>query len=165
MACEICASYVSDWLLRPMRFDEILYKDIHHKRLSNMIHEIIPIFNRFLQEISIIQIEMALMIMNVDISLEDAKEPEEIHKVAWTSIGKWCRFVSDDFNTVEVLLQENCIFKDKSPEFINIWIGYCMCNLTSVKEIHQEHSEARHLLLLKQMPTVIQTDIFDELYN
>jgi hypothetical protein len=160
--CDICAAFVSDWLVRPMRNDEILYKDIHHKRLSNMIHEIIPIFNRFLDEISTIQIEMAQMIMQIDISLAD-KGPEEIHKVAWTSIGKWCRFVAEDeFNTVEVLLQENCVFKDKTPEFIDIWIGYCMCNLTSVKGIHREHLQGKEVLL-KQIVSIPES--FDELYN
>jgi len=167
MACNVCASFVSDWLVRPMRNDELLYKDIHHRRLLHMIHEIIPIFNRFLQEISTIQIEMAQMTMNIDIALANKTEPEEIQKIAWTSIGKWCRFVSDDFETVDILLQENCVFKNKSPEFIDIWVGYCICNLTCVKGVHHEHLQGKHQLLLKQMVSVgiPETKEFDELYN
>lgn len=151
-----------------MRNDDILYKDIHHKRLSYTIHEIIPIFNRFLQEVSNIQIEMALMTMNIDIALADKTEPEEIQKIAWKSIGKWCKFLSEDeFNTIDIILQENCVFKDKTPEFLDIWIGYCMCNLTCVKDVHREHLEGKHQLLLKQMVGHIPetNDIIDELYN
>lgn len=169
MSCNICASFVSDWLLRPMRNDEILYEAIHHRRLSRMIHEVIPIFTRFLEQVSNIQIEMAHMTMQIDIALAD-KGPDEIHKVAWTSIGKWCRFVAeDDFKMVDILLQENCVFKDKTPEFLDIWIGYCICNLTCVKDVHREHLQGKHQLLFKQMVTLSvipeTKDIFDELYN
>jgi hypothetical protein len=149
-----------------MRNDELLYEAIHHRRLSHIIHEIIPIFTRFLEQVSNIQIEMAQMTMNIDVALADKTEPEDIHKVAWTSIGKWCKFVSDDFQTVDILLQENCVFKDKSPEIIDIWIGYCICNLTSVKDVHREHLQGKHQLLLKQMVGAIpETKEFDELYN
>jgi hypothetical protein len=131
-----------------------------------MIHEIIPIFTRFLQQVSTIQIEMAQMTMQIDIALADIKEPEELHKIAWMSIGKWCRFVAEDeFKTVEILLQENCVFKDKRPEIIDIWIGYCICNLTCVKDIHREHLQGKHQLLLKQMLAIPETKEFDELYN
>jgi hypothetical protein len=133
-----------------------------------MIHEIIPIFNRFLQEVSNIQIEMALMTMQIDIALADKTDPEEIQKIAWLSVGKWCRFVSDDFDTVDILLHENCVFKDKRPEFVDIWLGYCICNLTCVKEVHREHLQGKHQLLLKQMVGIIPETKeveFDELYN
>ena len=151
-------------MLRPMRNDELLYKDIHHRRLSHMIHEIIPIFTRFLEQVSNIQIEIAQMTMQIDIALADKTEPKEIHKVAWTSIGKWCRFISDDFETVDILLQEACVFKDKRSEFINMWIGYCMCNLTCVKNVHREHLEGKHQLLMKRM-LIPETKEFDDLYN
>jgi hypothetical protein len=154
-----------------MRNDELLYKDIHHKRLSYTIHEIIPIFDRFLQEISTIQLEMAQMTMNIDIAMADKEEPEDIDRVAWTSIGKWFRFIAEDeYNMVEVLLQENCVFKDKRPECIDIWIGYCICNLSCVKDVHREHLEGKHQLILKRMVGVIpetkemEFDI-DDLYN
>lgn len=165
MACTICASFVSDWLVRPMRNDELLYNLIHHRRLSHMIHEIIPMFNRFLQDISNMQIEMALLTMQIDIDMSDKTEPEEIYKIAWTSIGKWCRFVSDEFNMVEVLLKENCVFKDKGTESIDIWIGYCVCNLTCVKGVHQEHLQGKEVLLKKISGVSTKPDIFDELYN
>jgi hypothetical protein len=129
-----------------------------------MIYQVIPIFTRFLEQVSNIQIEMAHMTMNIDIALAN-KGPDEIHKVAWTSIGKWCRFVAeDDFKTVEILLQENCVFKDKGPEILDIWFGYCICNLTCVKDIHREHLQGKGLLL-KQMLAIPETKEFDELYN
>jgi hypothetical protein len=145
-----------------MRKDELLYNEIHHRRLSYTIHEIIPIISRFLQEVSTIQIEMGVMTMQIDIALSEKTEPEEIQKIAWMSIGKWFSFVAEDeFNTIDILLQENCVFKNKGSEIIHIWIGYCISNLTFVKDIHREHLEGKRLVLKRMVGVIPETKEMD----
>ena len=154
--------------MRPMRNDELLYKDIHHTRLLHSMPEILPIFTRFIESLSPWLLEMGIASMKIDLALNDDKNPDVLQILCWKSIAKWCNMSGDNtFKEINIILQEHCVFKNKDPEFTNIWIGYCISSVSCVKGIHREHLQGKHLLLLKKMPNVIietKDDMYKDLY-
>jgi hypothetical protein len=179
MECDMCAGFIFDWCKRPMRPDNILFKDIHHGRLARAMDEITPIFVRFMQEVLCIHLEMGLLMIKYDFQ-------EDGEKGRWESLTLWFEMSdSNVFEEIKLLLQEHCVFKDKSLRFCNIWIGFCITNLACVKGIHSEHLKGRRDLMHILCPGVskpmsmplplplgqaasMQDDsqyLYDELYN
>lgn len=144
MTCQICASFVHDWMMRPFRPDDILYKDIYHRRLSHVTPKAVPILARFLEEISEFQLEMALANMKIDIILTHSEDPVVIERAAWSSVGKWFS-IFDEFEEIAILLEEHCVFKGDIYAVTDAWLGYCLCNLACVKDVHREHSGTRRI--------------------
>ena len=144
MTCQICASFVNDWMMRPFRPDDILYKEIHHHRLGHVIPKAIPILSRFFEEISDFQLEMALGNMKIDIILTHSEDPVVIERAAWSSVGKWFSMF-DEFEEIAILLEEHCVFKGDIYAGTDAWLGYCLCNLACVKDVHREHSRTKRI--------------------
>lgn len=144
----MCAGFIFDWCKRPMSPDNVLFKDIHHRRLARAMDEITPILIRFIQEIPCIHLEMGLLMIKYDFH-------SDCEKGRWESLTRW--FETSDsnvFEEIKLLLQEHCVFKDKSAQFCNVWIGFCISNLACVKGIHSEHLKGRNHLMRIRVPVV-----------
>lgn len=130
--------------MRPFRPDDILYKEIHHHRLRQVIPKAIPILSRFFEKISDFQLEMALGNMKIDIILTHSEDPVVIERAAWSSVGKWFSMF-DEFEEIAILLEEHCVFKGDIYAGTDAWLGYCLCNLVCVKDVHREHSGTKRI--------------------
>jgi len=147
--CAICHDYIHDYMTRPMRPDELLFKDVHHRRLQKIIPECIRIFERFFARLSDFEFSVAAFIIEKDVG--DEKEEDVIKKTSWRSMTKWFIMLNSDYELIKCLIHENCISK-KADELLGFWLS----ELFIVKEIHMEHSRPRIVKFVQEE---------DELYN
>jgi len=146
MACSICHSYIYDYMMLPMRPDNILFKQVHAKRLQKIIPDLVVIFERFFAKLSDFEFSVAAFIVEKDAVSEDENE---LSLSAYRSMAKWFK-MNNDYGLAKVLIYENCITKNP-----NELIGFWLSELFVVKEIHMEHSKSQ---------TKPDTNIVDELY-
>jgi len=109
-----------------------------------VIPKAIPILSRFFEEISDFQLEMALGNMKIDIILTHSEDPVVIQRAAWSSVGKWFSMFAE-FEEIDILLEEHCVFKGDIYAGTDAWLGYCLCNLACVKDVHREHSGTKRI--------------------
>jgi hypothetical protein len=141
--CAICHDYIHDYMNRPMRPDDLLFKEVHGKRLQKIIPEFIVIFERFFARLSDFEFSVAAFIVEKDAG--DEKDEAAIKLSAYRSMAKWFKMLDNDYGLAKVLIYENCITKNP-----NELIGYWLSELFVVKEIHMEHSRAKVTIFIKE---------------
>ena len=134
-SCPICYSYIHDYMNRPMRPDNVLFKEVHQKRVQKIIPEFIVIFERFFARLSDFEFSVAAFIVEKD---ADHQDENTLKLSSYRSMAKWFKMLDNDYGLAKVLIYENCITKNP-----NELIGYWLSELFIVKEIHMEHSRAK----------------------
>ena len=149
-SCSMCYGYIHDYMNRPMRPDDLLYKDVHGKRLRKIIPECILIFERFFKHLSEFDFSVAALLIDND-AIQSLETDETILKrLAYRSMGKWFKMLNNDYELTKMLIYENCITKE-ADELIGFWLS----ELFVIKEIHMEH---------RKQSIKVEVE-FDELYN
>jgi len=136
--CGTCKAYIHDYMNRPMRPDNLLFKDVHAKRLQKVIPDFIEIFERFFSRLSEFEFSVAACIIDTDADALLEKDENVLKRCAWRSMAKWFKMLNKDYGLAKVLIHENCITK-KPKELIGYWLS----ELFVVKEIHMEHSRPK----------------------
>lgn len=155
--CDICRGYIHDYMWRPMRPDSILFKDVHGKRVQQIIPEFIGIFERFFREINDFQLSIAACIIDKDAKDLGETDDNVLKRSSYKSMGKWFNMFSNDYGLATVLIHEHCV--TKIPDEL---IGYWLSELFVIKEIHMEHSRIR----IEAKPESIFLEVDeDELYR
>ena len=132
--CEICETYIYDYMKRPMRPDDVIYGDVHSKRLKAIIPECITTFHRFFSRLSEFQFSVAAFIIDTDAEASLDKDAIVLKKLAYRSMAKWFKMIDNDYELINCLIHENCVTK-KPEELIGFWLS----ELFIIKEIHMEH--------------------------
>lgn len=117
-----------------MRPDDILFKEVHSKRLQKIVPELILIFERFFARLSDFEFSVAAFIVEKDVG--DEKDVAALTLCSYRSMAKWFKMLDNDYGLAKVLIYENCITKNP-----NELIGYWLSELFIIKEIHMEHSK------------------------
>jgi hypothetical protein len=136
---------------QPMRPDNIIYRDIHHKRLQAIIPECISTFHRFFSRLSEFQFSVAAFIIDTDAAASLDKDETVLKRLAYRSMANWFRMIDNDYELIICLIHENCI--TKNPEEL---LGFWLSELFIIKEIHMEH---------KGLPKEKVVEVEDELYR
>jgi len=139
---------------QPMRPDNVIYRDIHHKRLQAIIPECISTFHRFFSRLSEFQFSVAAFIIDTDAAASLDKDETVLKKLAYRSMANWFRMIDNDYELIICLIHENCI--TKNPEEL---VGFWLSELFIIKEIHMEHKR-----LPPSCATVV-VQVEDELYR
>ena len=137
-SCAICHSYIHDYMMRPMRPDDILFNEVHRVRIQKVIPEFIQIFERFFARLSDFEFSVAAFIIDTDAGKIMEKDENVLKRCAYRSMSKWFKMLDSDYRLAKVLIYENCITK-KPKELIGFWLS----ELFVVKEIHMEHSRRK----------------------
>jgi hypothetical protein len=133
--CAICHGYIHDYMNRPMRPDDLLFKIVHHKRLQKVIPDFIEIFERFFGRLSEFEFSVAACMIDTDAIASLEKDENALRILAYKSMAKWFKMLDNDYGLAKMLIYENCITK-KANELIGFWLS----ELFVIKEIHMEHS-------------------------
>jgi hypothetical protein len=149
--CYTCESYIYDYMKQPMRPDNIIYRDIHHKRLQAIIPDCISTFHRFFSRLSEFQFSVAAFIIDTDAAASLDKDETVLKRLAYRSMANWFRMIDNDYELIICLIHENCI--TKNPEEL---VGFWLSELFIIKEIHMEH---------KGLPKEKAVEVEDELYR
>jgi hypothetical protein len=125
-------------MIRPMRPDDILFKEVHQVRIKKVIPDFIQIFERFFAGLSDFEFSVAAFIIDTDAGKIMEKDENVLKKSAYRSMAKWFKMLDNDYGLATVLIHEHCI--SKIPDEL---IGYWLSELFIIKEIHMEHSRPR----------------------
>ena len=133
--CAICKAYIHDYMMRPMRSDDLLFKYVHKKRLQKVIPDFIEIFERFFSRLSDFEFSVAACMIDTDAIASLETDENALRILAYKSMAKWFKMLDNDYGLAKMLIYENCISK-KASELIGFWLS----ELFIIKEIHMEHS-------------------------
>lgn len=138
-----------------MRPDDVIYRDVHSKRVKAIIPDCITSFHRFFSNLSDFQFSVAAFIIDTDAGASLEKDTIVLKKLAYRSMAKWFKIIDNDYELIICLIRENCITK-KPEELLGFWLS----ELFIIKEIHMEHSKA---LPPSYAPIIVEVE--DELYR
>jgi len=146
MQCEKCLCFFTDWLNKDLETANLLHAHINKKRLSRVIHYIIPIIYRIfykMNEDTIDTIYYLIHLENSGFNLEINDDGVKIKEIGlnetWFETSKICKmYAREDIQTIETIMEDAYVCK---KEYISQWIGYCLFNLLAYgTEIHIDHS-------------------------
>ena len=150
-SCGMCYGYIYDYMNRPMRPDDLLYKDVNGKRLRKIIPECVLIFERFYRGLSDFDFSVAVLLIDNDAIQSLETDETVLKRLAYRSMANWFRMIDNDYELIICLIHENCITKN-AEELVGFWLS----ELFIIKEIHMEH---------KGLPKEQVVEVEDELYR
>lgn len=171
--CSRCHIFIQDWFTQPVSPQEIIYSEIHPKRLLRVLPEVAPIFIRLIKGLTsyditgiFFTIEVILIDATVNV-LFDTKDvvDDMLLRLSWTSMtDHYIKKAPAEIQMIEDILKGACVCKRNEKELI----GYYLTNMImNMKEVHGFHvpPQASPLSLPDNTCITIVSTEKDELYD
>lgn len=144
--CKRCNTFLQDWFTQPFSPKEVLYNDIHPKRLLQVLPYITPIFIRLIKDMTyydmhgiFLTIEGIRLNATVDILFETREViQKKLMMLSWSCMTEhYSGKAAGEIQIIEDILKDACVCKGCEKELI----GYYLTNMIHcLKDIHSSHT-------------------------
>jgi hypothetical protein len=144
--CVKCKLFLNDWFTQPFSPRNLLYNDIHHKRLLKVLPSISAIFIHLIKDLTYYDlngifttIEGILIHASTDILFEPKHVVEStLLKISWNCMAEhYLGKAPNEIGYIQDILKDAFVCKNGNE---NELIGYYLTSMiTNLKEVHSCH--------------------------